>query len=520
MFSQQLDWGYFDHPPMTALLIWLGSFMGGEFGVRFFFTILQPLYLWILWCIIRPRDPHRSDATIFLIASAALPILQLYGFIAVPDVPLMMTAALFLLCYKRFTEDESILNMLLLGFTMALMAYSKYHGALVVLFTLLTNPRIFTRSRIYLSGVFALMLIVPHLWWQYSHDWVSLSYHLHDRNGAFAFSNITEHLLNTIAVFNPFFFPVYFMAWKRVKSRNVTERALYFLPILFFIFFTFSTLKGRVQPQWLIIASFGLIYILFYYTREYASRKLRRYIIAVGWITISLTVLARIELIWNPLGIRFEVFDNRPSFETIADVAGEHPGDFWRKLRHCLEIQFLYGKDSLLPAGLFLSYQSMAIQRRRHKSRRKRCSLGNTYKRKAAYPRRYECRIAGKRTEIHLYGNLRFQTGPSCRHLLQRRTGSRKNGGRRYAFLYPRLDEPLSRHHNHRARPYTIIPASLCQEVETSRPRRSATCSATKYPQRNSYHHDTNKSCHTRQPARKDLRYGLCDKSSTTELLV
>lgn len=48
MFSQQLDWGYFDHPPMTALLIWLGSFMGGEFGVRFFFTILQPLYLWIL----------------------------------------------------------------------------------------------------------------------------------------------------------------------------------------------------------------------------------------------------------------------------------------------------------------------------------------------------------------------------------------------------------------------------------------------------------------------------------------
>ena len=39
-------------------------------------------------------------------------------------------------------------------------------------------------------------------------------------------------------------------------------------------------------------------------------------------------------------------------------------------------------------------------------------------------------------------------------------------------------------------------------------------------PQRNSYHHDTNKSCHTRQPARKDLRYGLCDKSSTTELLV
>ena len=110
MFSQHLDWGYFDHPPMTALLIWLGSFVGGELGVRLFFTLLQPLYLWILWCIVRPATPHRSDATTFLLASAALPILQLYGFLAVPDVPLLMTAALFLLCYKRFTEDESVLN--------------------------------------------------------------------------------------------------------------------------------------------------------------------------------------------------------------------------------------------------------------------------------------------------------------------------------------------------------------------------------------------------------------------------
>ena len=325
MFAQNLDWGYFDHPPMTALLIWLGSFIGGELGVRIFFTLLQPLYLWILWCIIRPRNPHRRDATIFLVVSAALPILQLYGFLAVPDVPLMMTAALFLLCYKRFTEDESVLNMLLLGLSMALMAYSKYHGALLVLFTLLTHPRLFTRPRLYLSGIFALMLIAPHLWWQQAHDWPSLSYHLHDRNGSFAWSNITEHLLNTIAVFNPLFFPLYFMAWRRVRPRNATERSLIFLPIFFFIFFTFSTLKGRVQPQWLIIASFGLIYILFYYLREYASRRVFRYAMTAGWVTLFLALLMRIEMIANPLGIRFEIFDNRPSFEAIAEVADGRP---------------------------------------------------------------------------------------------------------------------------------------------------------------------------------------------------
>lgn len=44
MFAGRLAWGYFDHPPMTALLVHLGGFLGGEIGVRFFFTVLQPIY--------------------------------------------------------------------------------------------------------------------------------------------------------------------------------------------------------------------------------------------------------------------------------------------------------------------------------------------------------------------------------------------------------------------------------------------------------------------------------------------
>ena len=48
IFAQNLAWGYYDHPPMTALLVWLGELLfAGELGVRFFFVLLQPLYLYI-----------------------------------------------------------------------------------------------------------------------------------------------------------------------------------------------------------------------------------------------------------------------------------------------------------------------------------------------------------------------------------------------------------------------------------------------------------------------------------------
>lgn len=137
---------------MTALLVWLGEHLfGGELGVRFFFTVLQPLYLYILWRIIRPADADRRDAALFVVLSAATLMLQLYGFIAVPDGPLMMTTALFLLTFKWFSENRRC-AWLWMGVAMALMAYSKYHGALVVLFALAATPPVCSCVRPYISA--------------------------------------------------------------------------------------------------------------------------------------------------------------------------------------------------------------------------------------------------------------------------------------------------------------------------------------------------------------------------------
>lgn len=140
IFAQNLAWGYFDHPPMTALLAWLDErLFGGELGLRLFFVLLQPFYLWILWKLIRPVDADRRDGELFCMLSATTLMLQLYGFIAVPDGPLMMSSAIFLLCLNHFAEGRRA-SWLWLGSAMTLMAYSKYHGALVVLFTLGANP--------------------------------------------------------------------------------------------------------------------------------------------------------------------------------------------------------------------------------------------------------------------------------------------------------------------------------------------------------------------------------------------
>ena len=323
MFAERLAWGYFDHPPVTALLVWAGErLFGGELGVRFFFTVLQPLYLWILWRLIRPADAGRRDAALFVVVSAATLMLQLYGFIAVPDGPLMFTTALFLLTFKWFSENRRR-AWLWMGIAMALMAYSKYHGALVVLFALAANPRQLLRPALYSSGAVALLLLVPHLVWQYEHDWASFAYHLSGRNSVFRPGYVVEFLANVLVVFNPFFVPLYVQAWRKVKPQTPVGRALKLLPVAFIVFFMLSSLRGYIQPQWVIVSCFGLVCVLFAYARRHP--RTRRYVMRAGGVTVGLIVLVRLVMIFNPLGIRFEVFNNPESYAAIAAEADGRP---------------------------------------------------------------------------------------------------------------------------------------------------------------------------------------------------
>lgn len=343
LFALQPAWGYFDHPPVTAILVWLGeALFNGELGTRFFFTVLQPIYLYIFWITIRPAQATRRDAALYSMICAAMLVLQLYGFIAVPDGPLMFSTALFLLTFKHFTEERRA-AWLPLGLCLGLLALSKYHGALVLLFALAANVGLFIRKpkligRLVLAGVVAVAVIVPHLMWQYHHDWASFAYHLSGRNGYFELSNITDFLANMLVVFSPFYVPLWVQAYRKVKPSTPVERTLWLYPAAFIIFFLATSLRGYVQPQWAIVAVFGLVWLLFNYARVH--QRTRRYVMRAGWVTLALMAIVRVEMIFNPIGMKFEVFDNRTSYAQIAEAAAGRPVIFDSK--YAVAAKYLY----------------------------------------------------------------------------------------------------------------------------------------------------------------------------------
>ncbi len=357
IYAQSLDWGYFDHPPFLALLIWLGEALFGstDIGLRFFVIALQPLYLWIFWRTIRPTDASRKDATLYLLLSSAIIMMQPYGFVAVPDAPLLLGTALFFAAYKAFLESKK-LSWLWLGIAMAIMAYSKYQGALVVIFAILFNPKLLINFRFYISGAVALALFTPHLLWQYNNDWPSFVYHLSDRNRAFKWSSVTEFILNLSAVLSPFFIPLWVQAYRKVKAENLFERALKWIPIAFFIFFLLSSVRGRTQPQWMIVATFGLVWILFFYLRKH--ERSRKYAVKMALFTLALISILRIEMMFNIVGLsqKLNVHGNKEYYGTIEDAADGRPVIF--RSRYSTASKYIFYTDGDAYCTPSLSYRT------------------------------------------------------------------------------------------------------------------------------------------------------------------
>ena len=280
VWSRDLAWGYFDHPPLVAALIRLGTSVFGdtELGVRFWTVLLHWGALNLLWRVVRTERSDRRSAWIYSLVVFSIPMLHLYGFITTPDVPLFFTMVLALWLFVRFSEPGASWGWAVaLGAAVAAMGYSKYHGALATAALVLSNLKILRDRRFYVAAGVAAVLIVPHLMWQQAHDWVSFRFHLSERGDPFEWRYVEEYFLNLLGVYNPLLMVPFVWFLVRRWGKDGAVRAAYMLAAVTMLFFLYSTRRGDVQPQWLLPVVPGVV--LFAVRRSEASERFGRYVL-------------------------------------------------------------------------------------------------------------------------------------------------------------------------------------------------------------------------------------------------
>ncbi|NNK56048.1 MAG: glycosyltransferase family 39 protein [Desulfofustis sp.] len=205
-YSQHLDLGYLDHPPMVALIIWLGTILFGvsEFGVR-----MGAFLCWIVTAYFSYRLTLKIfDRQAALGAVLLLAVLPLYfgvGFLMTPDAPLHAAwSALLYFSYRVLLENDSV-SWIGFGVSLGLGLLSKYTIVLLgptFLLFMLVDPkarRWFLKPGPYVALVLALLCFSPVLIWNMQHEWASFLFQSAKRISRVPVVS-THHLIGHIAL--------------------------------------------------------------------------------------------------------------------------------------------------------------------------------------------------------------------------------------------------------------------------------------------------------------------------------
>jgi len=270
VWSKHLAWGYYDHPPMIALFVKIGyGLFHSTLGVRLLSAVSNLLFFLIWIKILQPKTVAENRLLFALFGSTV--IFQYLGFIAVPDTPLLLFGSYFLWKWKNFVEKQNFLNAVLLGISMSLALYSKYHAVMLIFCAVLPFIKFLKNKWFWLSLTLALLLFIPHLLWQHSHDWVSFSYHLVERNrGKASGIPFLNWIGGLLLIANPLLVYFYGKSLGKLRLDELWIKSLRWTGWGSLIFFGIIGTMRNIQPQWNLIACLSIIPMtyLFYKDRK------------------------------------------------------------------------------------------------------------------------------------------------------------------------------------------------------------------------------------------------------------
>ena len=348
MYGQRLDWGFYEHPPMVGLMIKMGyAIFHNELGVRFFFIIASTLSVYILMKL--------SDVDNYLLfASICMPtlIMQAGGFIAAPDVALVLFSLLFFLVYRRMLEHDSIPLALIWGIVMAAMIYSKYNGILVIFFTLLSNLKLLQKKSFYLAAGMAILCFIPHIAWSVSHGNPSIYYHLIERN--FDQYNYFKYffyfIIGQFGIYGPFM--TIFLFWFSFSCRpaNQFQRSLKFTAVGILIFFLLFTFIGQVEPNWTVPAFLPMMVLTYQGLKK--RLKLHKLIYILAAIGMAMMLFIRVHLVYDilklPVGLLnlSELYHWKDWAKEMENRADGRPVLFLSSYQRASKYSFYTGKTA------------------------------------------------------------------------------------------------------------------------------------------------------------------------------
>jgi len=181
--SEHLGLGYVDHPPLSILLLWLARRTLGDSlpAIRCLAGVAGAASVFVAGLIARELGGRRGAQVLAALTVFFAPFfLAVNHFFSMNAFDVLFWAVLELIAVRILLRDEPR-GWIWFGAVAGLGLQNKYSVAFLVvglIVGLAVSPqrRQLWSAWLWLGGALALLIVLPHLWWEQQHGWVSLEF--------------------------------------------------------------------------------------------------------------------------------------------------------------------------------------------------------------------------------------------------------------------------------------------------------------------------------------------------------
>jgi 4-amino-4-deoxy-L-arabinose transferase-like glycosyltransferase len=268
-WSRRLAGGYFDHPPLIALLIRAGTPRAvralGALGIRFF-PVAAGAIASLAAAAIARRLGGGAAARTAAVVFALMPLAASGLVLATPDAPLLAASACGLYAVTRALQSPprsraSLRWWSLAGIALGLAFASKYTSILLpvsIVVAVIVRPSLRARLREpgpYVACLLATLVFLPVLYWNATHEWISFRFQIQHGLGAPRGSPLQRELDlvgGQLALVSPILFALLAAAVWRTLRRPLDDVrfALAVVALGSWVFFAYSAVRRPVEANW------------------------------------------------------------------------------------------------------------------------------------------------------------------------------------------------------------------------------------------------------------------------------
>jgi hypothetical protein len=356
-YAQHLQWNYFDHPPMVALLIRLSTlnlFLTHEFFIRLGPVICAGAGTLLIYQIGAFTRNKQTGLIAAILYSTSFYSSVIAGIFILPDSPQVVFWLIAMYAMIRILKTEKNdgtknLYFILLGVSIGLCTMSKVHGIFLWLgfgAYLVFHRRDVLRSPVlWISVLITIIVISPIFFWNLDNHFVTYTYH-QSRIGFLGNgpdgSRLLQQVFGSVFYSNPVNFIMYALALYALFKRRFLEPPGV-SPLLLWLSFPLigilllTSVFNETLPHWSGPAYLSLMLVAACWLDEQAPFIRVRWLKTSVWFFAAVVMLGTICIRFLPLQIGNHEINYLGSGDITLDMNG------WKKF--ALDFDELYKAD-------------------------------------------------------------------------------------------------------------------------------------------------------------------------------